>query len=289
MKNYSKLLPLFLLITLVSCSETSLTTSSNEVISSSDTIINSEESSISSNDELDSLFDNNIIGKWYIHSTSNSTTISINDILEISKDKVLTYTSSTTNKSLTCNFTGLYENFKGACLFTSESGISKFIISIDTNNMNETMIDWGFIDTSNNIDMGTAYSYEWSNELKYQKEGSEWLMDDINAFIDVDKSNSIPTYTASYYYYHFGVSQLYDDKYVMIDIFNLTKSCRDDYYNQLVNEGYTLSKDSTGTFYTGYDTNKVYAIRLGLYNLKDENKGYNLNIFIYKYSTVYKD
>lgn len=290
MKKLYKYLTILSLILISSCSSSTsdifCSPSSNEEIaktSSSEVIDNS-----SSSDKLESLWDSRIEGTWYIHSTSNSTSISINDTFVITSNKELTYTSSSSNSTLHLIFTGLYQGYEGACLFTSDSGISNFIISYGTNSHNEDVLDWGFYDSASYSDMGTAYTYAWTNDISYKYEGTSWLMDEINEFIGVNTSNSVPQYNASYYYYHFGYSQMYDDKpYVMIDIFNLSKSCRNDYYNQLVSSSYTMSKDSNGTFYSGFDKDQIYAIRLGLYDETDSNKGYNLNIFIYKYETVF--
>lgn len=250
-----------------SSSEVVSTSSINTISNSSSTSSILSSSSTSTNAIDYSLFDENIIGTWYVHSSAQG-------LLEINNQIIINSSYEATIFDIHFNFIGLYENFAGACLFLSDSGATQLIASSDE----EGFLDWGIIDSQGNQDFGYAKKEEHVSGIQYSYEGEEWPIELIKEYLSIDKD--IPVFEHNYYYLYTGTSQLYDDIYCMIDIFGVSANARDSYALQLEEAGYVFTLKE-GTFYDAYDEEKTYAIRLSQY---DDN----LCIFVYYYSTLYK-
>ena len=252
-----KIYIIFSLVFLFSCSE--------EVISSTSSTTSSDESSFSSVDY--SLFNENMIGDWYVHS-SNMGCLMVNEVISIFDDYTLFV------KNISFNFVGQYGDYEGTCLFLSESGITRFVVSLDGENL-----DWGFEDDSGYSDFGFAQKEAYSNEIKYSYVGEEWPMELINNYLGTN--SNIPSYEANEYKLYTGTSQLYNDaKYAMIDIFNVSSKAITKYVSALNQSGFLIVKDTSSDFYIGYDDNRIYGLRLIEF---DDN---NLCIFIYNYDSL---
>ena len=270
-----KLVKLVLLsLLVVGCNNTnsssslnSSTTSESVSVSSTLSSTSSTSSESSSKNNIDySLFDNNIIGTWYVHSAAQGV-LNLNDVIVISD------TYEATVRGIHFSFIGLYEGFEGACLFLSDKGTTQFIASSDE----EGFLDWGIMDTQGNQDFGYAKNTEHVSGIQYSYEGTTWPMENIKAFLSTDLD--IPVYEHDYYYLFTGTSQLYDDIYCMIDLYGVSRDAIDDYTLELEDAGYVFtSKDIT--FFTAYDPTNTYTIRLS-------QSGDNMCIFVYYYSTFY--
>ncbi len=268
-----KQLIIFALLALCSCNQTNqissnsslLSSSSSDILSvssSSDSTTSSEESSSS----IDySLFHSELIGVWYIHSSTGI--LSINLSFEIFED----YTMQMGNVHF--NFAGIYDNFEETNLYISDSGITKFIVSYDGE-----FVDWAFEDLSGNQDFGTAKKEPFSNEIKYSYVGPDWPIEQINTFLNT--TGDIPVYESDEYKLYTGNSQLYDADYAMIDIFNVPKNALKNYVATLNTSGFSIVKDNSSGFFIGYDENREYGLRLIEFN--DDN----LSIFVYNYETL---
>ena len=197
-------------------------------------------------------------------------------ILDLNTEIIITNTYEATIQDIHFNFVGLYENYEGACLFESDSGVTKLIASTQE----EGVLDWGIVDIQNNQDFGVARLEKHISGIAYSYEGENWPMDKIKEYLGTSKD--IPIFEHNYYYLFTGISQLYDDSdYCMIDLFGVSENAREEYTQKLIDAGFVISKEDS-TFYTGYDQDHIYAIRLKQYSD-------NLCIFLYHYSTFYKN
>ena len=260
-----KTLLLLLSMFLISCNQSTTSSSSSNIESSSlsESVPSSkEESSIDY-----SLFDENIVGTWYVHQ-------SMMGLAYINEPIVIRDNYTATFLGVNFHFVGIYENFEDTCLFKSERGTVDFVASYG----GEDTIDWAIVDTQGNQDWGFARNKEHVSGIQYSYEGTSWPMAQINEFLGTNKE--LPVFEHDYYYLFTGTSQLYDDIYCMIDLYGVYEDARESYTLELESAGYVFSKDDS-TFYTGYDPDHVFAIRLKQY--ED-----NLCIFVYYYSTFYK-
>lgn len=225
-----------------------------------------ETNSISSEDS----FDNNLVGKWYIHS-SWMDVLALNTMFEIKSDKTLTI------QKIKFNYVGIYDGFEGTCMFLSESGITTFIASYDADS---EVVDWAFQDKSGQQDLGIARNYEYSSGIKYDQVTNEWPMETINEYLGLN--GNIPSYeSTSYSLAKYDHSQVYGDvKYCMIDIFNVSDNAKNAYKEILENSGFIVSEN--GVFYEAYDSSKTYGVR---FYSHDES----LSIFVYPYDAVFKE
>lgn len=233
----------------------------------------SEVSSLSSAEESSasvidySLFDENLIGKWYVHSSSMGV-LQINQEIEVFADYSLSIAS------IHFTFRGMYYDYEGTNLFLSDSGITTFTVSYDGEYM-----DWAFEDTAGYKDFGVAKREMFSNEIQYSYVGPDWPIDRINAFLGTE--GTIPEYEAEEYSLYTGISQLYDDApYCMIDIFDVPSTALRTYVSTLNQNGFSIVKDTSSEFYIGYDDNRIYSLRL--IEFGDDN----LCIFVYAYQTL---
>lgn len=251
---------------LVSNISNSANSSNSEISSKVFSDIN-QESTTASNDIDYSKFDKNLVGIWYVHSSWAG-------LLEINTQIIIKDTYEVQIYNMEFSFVGIYENFDGACLFENASGSIKFIASSDE----EGVLDWGLFDSIGNQDIGVARVEEHISGIAYSYEGEEWPIEQIKDFMGT--SLDLPIYEHGYYYLFTGLSQVYDDeKYCMIDLYEVSSTAREDYTKILEDNGYVFEK-SNSNFYQGYDETKTYAIKLSQY--ED-----NMCIFIYYYSTLY--
>lgn len=267
MKNTKLLLLLALSLMMFSCnnvennSSNSIESSFSEEISS---IYSSEENKTS---EIDyTLFDENIIGTWYVHQSMMGLAY-INEVITIRSN----YTANFLGVDF--NFVGIYEGFEGTCLFKSKKGTVDFVVGAD----DQGNIDWAIVDNQGNQDWGYAKKEAHVSGIQYSYEGTDWPMDKINEFLDINAA--LPVFEHDYYYLYTGTSQLYDDIYCMIDLYGVDANAREDYTLELEEQGFTISKNDS-TFYTGYDKDQTITIRL-------KQHEDNLCIFVYYFDTFY--
>ncbi len=271
--RFNKLiLPLALGFMLVACNNGDVTSFNSEIKSDevSSSVISQENSSEEelSNGVDYSLFDEEIIGTWYVHQSMMGLA-PINEVITINTN----YTAFFLGVNF--NFVGLYDGFEGTCLFKSTRGTVDFVVGYD----GEGNIDWAIVDTQGNQDWGFAKKEEHVSGIQYSYEGTDWPMDKINEFLGTD--GELPVFEHDYYYLYTGISQLYDDIYCMIDLYGVEADARENYTLELENNGYEISKEDP-TFYTGFDSTHTFTIRLKQY--ED-----NLCIFVYYYDTFYKN
>lgn len=259
---------------------TMLFSCNNNVNSSSDDnshLSSGDETSNSSNSSTISIdytkFDKNIIGTWYVHSSMMGE-IEPNTTIVISSDYTLKI------KNIIFNYIGVYENFEGSHLFLSESKITQFIVSYDSENQ---FIDWGFMDTADHSDMGVAAKEKLASGFNYSYVGTNWPMEQINSYLDTN--GNVPPLENQTYYLLLSISQVHDEaKYAMIDIFNVSNNAEQEYINVLNSKGFEIESSRDGyNFYRAYDKSHIYAILFQLYN------GDNLTIFVYNYSSIFKE
>lgn len=258
------------LMLLCSCSKTNTSLSSSLLESSSlsSSIVNLTDSSSELDNNIDySKFNQKIIGTWYVHSSWTGI-LALNTPIIISED----YEVQVLN--VTLSYVGLYENFEDTCLFKNGAGTISFIASSNE----EGVLDWGIFDSLGNQDIGVARLEEHISGIQYSYEGKTWPINEIKDFMNT--SEELPIYEHTYYYLFTGLSAVYDEeKYCMIDLFGVSENAREDYTNLLIENGYTFDTTES-TFYVGYDSKKIYSIKL----LQYED---NLSIFIYEYKTLF--
>ncbi len=214
------------------------------------------------------LFDSNLIGKWYIHST-NMGVLTINTEFEIFNDYSLII------QNVHFSLIGLYENFEGAYQFRSDRGITTFIVSYDGEG-----VDWGFSDTAGQSDFGYAMRNPLQGELTYDYVGKNWPMEMINEWLELD--GSIPSYPNKMYYLLNGDSQIYNAKYSMIDIFDVPNDGLETYLNILLTNDFIQDEELNG-FKIFHDSNKKYKLRI-IYFSNDNN----LSIFVYDFNVNFE-
>jgi hypothetical protein len=98
-------------------------------------------------------------------------------------------------------------------------------------------------------------------------------------------TGDVVPYVSDEYKLFIGKSQypgLEDKSYCMIDVFSCPSSAKANYAALLLENGFVNDGTPTSTFWSGYDADKEYAVRLLQY---DDN----LSIFFYNYSTMYSD
>ena len=213
-------------------------------------------------------FDPGIVGTWYVYSSAAG-------LLDLNTRIEITDTYELTVQNIHFNFIGIYADFEGACLFESDSKITKFIASTDGENL-----DWGFEDLGGNADFGSAGKEEYSSELKYSYIGSEWPGTLVCEYLETEIM--LPAYPSAEYSLYTGVSALFDDTYCMIDIFDAEATALQEYVGILEENGYTMSRSDGSAFISGYDAQRVYGLRL----MQNES---NLTILIYRYQTLYSE
>lgn len=260
----NRLFNLFLGLLLVSCNvETNL----SEATSSS--YSESVENDVSSNECDYSLFDDNIVGTWYVHQGMCGLA-NINDEIII-KDN---YTATFMN--IDFSYVGIYEGFEGTCLFRSAKGTVDFVASCD----DKGNLDWSISDLIGNFDYGYASKEKHISGIPYSYEGTRWPIENIKDYLKT--SVDIPAFDHTYYYLYTGVSALYnDDIYCMIDLYGVSNNAKEEYTSLLENNGYIFTRDSN-SFNIGYDSTKTYAIKLSQNND-------NFCIFVYYYKTIFNN
>lgn len=213
-------------------------------------------------------FDPGIVGTWYIYSNATG-------ILDLNTRIEITDTYELTVRNIHFNFIGIYAGFEGACLFESDSKITKFIASTDGENL-----DWAFEDLGGNSDFGSAGKEEYSSELKYSYVGPEWPGKLVSDYLEIEAV--LPSYPSAEYSLYTGVSALFNDTYCMIDIFDAKEEAREEYVRILTENGYTMNRSQSSVFIDGYDPLHAYGLRL----MQDES---NLTVLIYRYRTLYPE
>ncbi len=261
-----KKIVLLILLTLGLCS-CEINNDTSDVVSSQPN--SDSDVSYSSTDIVDySSFDENLIGKWYVNS-NNMDVLPINTEFEIFDDYTLKI------QDINFDFVGLYEEYEGACQFISESKNTTFIASFD-----EGVINWGLIDINGTSDIGVAGKEPIEIGFKYDYVGPDWPMEKINEWLELE--GNIPSYPSSEYSLLNSISQIYDEKYAMIDIFDAPDNSSQEYINMLEEEGYNFSQQKDGFgFYVGHDAEKKYSLRIQYFG-----EG-NLTVFIYNYDVLF--
>lgn len=235
----------------------------------------SENSSSSSEESIEIDVPSVMVGTWYVHS-SNMGEIPVNGIFTINENKTLDIGQRT------LSLYGNYENYEDSYEFIY--GTIHFIVSYDEDHK---MIDWGY-QNGNTYDMGTAGS-EPLTENTYEYEGAEYPMNKINEYLGT--SGNVPAFEADYYYLDL-FSSSYASKAAMLEIDGTTTTETATYIQTLIDAGYTFYKEfggtvTAGTFYVGYDSNKIYTLRI-IYYSEDKAEDCETDIFYYAYSESIK-
>ncbi len=215
------------------------------------------------------VFDTNLIGTWYINSSSTGV-VSINLPFTVNEDKTVDLGGQ--NFSLD----GYYANYEN--VFQFSYGTYYFNISYDEDN---DEVDYAYQHGTDEYDFG--YAAKTKNETgTYDYTGKDWPMDQINTYLGT--TGSVPSMSADMYYVDLFISSIYNVNSADIEIKNSSLEALTTYLNTLLNEGYTFSnytkdKAKSDTFYTGYDASKTYTLRVRYFSEDAES-----HIFIYKYN-----
>ncbi len=247
---------------------------SSSSVEESDTSSSSEEESSSEEStDIDLHVTDNMVGTWYMSSTTNGL-FEINSIFKINANDTLEFGTRT------LTLKGHYENFEETYEFVY--GTIHFIASYDEDHKG---IDWGY-KNGDNADMGFALSEPVSDEIKYDYEGDEFPMSKIKEFLGT--TLDIPTAESDSYRLQLYVSPLYSANCAYLGVQNFTAKQTLAYLKALQEAGYTFYKDipsktvSDDTFYTCYDSTKTYSIRVHHW-AKNGSDPEEMSLHIYKY------
>ena len=213
------------------------------------------------------IFDTNLIGTWYINSSSTGT-VSINLPFTVNDDETVDLGGQ--NFELD-GYYGEYTN-----VFQFSYGKYYFMISYDDS---DDEVDWAY---QHGDDYDFGYACKTENQTgTYDYVGEDWPMDVINTYLGT--SGSIPAFDAEKYYVDLFNSSIYNCKSADIEMHDTTLESTKEYINILINNGYTFylyseSSLKSGTFYVGYDSDKTYTLRI--INFDDSES----HIFVYKYN-----
>ena len=206
-----------------------------------------------------------MIGRWYIISSSFGI-LPLNGIFDICADDTLEIGERT------LELAGHYASFDEAYLFTY--GTINFVVSYDSS---KEGIDWGYINGESQ-DLGFASSEPLSDNYDY--EGDVFPMDKINEYLGT--SGSIKAMESSSYRLKLFVSSLNNLKCASVEVPGTTLKKTMDYIADLIEDGYSFPAYGgtlgSGNFAIGYDASKTYLVRIIFFS--DESEA---DIFIYNY------
>lgn len=246
----------------------------SDTSSSSEEESSSEESSSQESTDIDLHVTDNMVGTWYMSSTTNGL-FEINSIFKINANDTLEFGTRT------LTLKGHYENYEETYEFVY--GTIHFIASYDVDHKG---IDWGY-KNGDNADMGFALSEPVDDKTKYDYEGNEFPMDKTKEYLGT--TLDIPTAESDSYRLQLYVSPLYDKpKVACLFVLNFTAKQTLAYLKTLQENGYTFYKDlpskevSNETFYTCYDAAKTYSIRIHHW-AKDGDEPEQMTLHIYNY------
>ncbi len=260
---------LALLLTGCNNDVTSETTSSSE-ISSNNGNVTSQTSSSSD----DVIFDNNLVGTWYVN-TSSTGVVGINlKFVVLENEKVYFGNQYFSLK-------GYYENYSDVFLFGY--GQYRLVLGYDDDE-DDPGIDWAF-------SYGEQYDFGFARKSKnetgeYDYVGAEWPMDKINTYLSTN--GTIPSISSDKYYLDLFNSSLYSCASADIEIRSSSLTHMKEYVDSLIEKGYVFNDyDSSSakgdTFYIGYDNDKIYTLRIRYFIEAKET-----HIFVYKYNEEIK-
>lgn len=260
-----------------SSQEENSSTSTNESSSESSETSSEESSESDSSSSEDSSseelhIDPKFVGRWYINS-SNEGVFPINGIFDIYENDTLAI------GQVTLTLKGHYDGFEETYKFVY--GSISFIVSYDEDH---DYLDYGY-DNTNESDFGFAsknpvkdpnYDYYDSFPMKQAKEYLGTTLD-LPALTFEAKSYGIMLFTSS----------LYNVKCADIVCYGASTAKTANYLQALLDNEYTMTytggKISEETFYSGWDKDKTYSVRIIYYpgDSKDLNE---MHIFLYNYS-----
>lgn len=252
--------PLILLISaaaiLASCSQGGQTASSSESSSESSSQTSSTQESASSEESSSEQSSSEplhvaeeMIGRWYITSSSFGV-LPLNGIFDIAEDDTLAI------GQVVLSLKGNYAGYEDTYFFTY--GTISFTVSYDADKKG---LDWGYQNASE-YDIGFASSEPINNGYAY--EGSEYPMDKINSYIGT--SGNVPAYASSTYKLKLFTSYYNSKPCGGLEIPSTSLDAFKAYIETLLNSGYTFpaytGEVSRDKFYVGYDEDKVYTLRM---------------------------
>lgn len=236
---------------------------SSDVTASEST--SSETSSSKSSSEVELNIPEEMIGRWYIVSSTTGV-MPLNGIFDICGDDTLEIGQRT------LELAGLYANFDDTYLFTY--GTIKFIVSYDSS---KSGIDWGY-QNGESYDLGFASSEPLSDGYDY--EGDTFPMDKINEYLGT--TGSIKAMESDTYRLKLFTSSLNDLKCASVEVPGSTLKKTMNYIADLIEDGYSFPTYGgtlgSGNFAIGYDSTKTYLVRIIFFDDDSET-----DIFIYNY------
>jgi len=214
------------------------------------------------------VFDKNLIGLWYINSSSTGM-VSINLPFTVNENETVDLGGQ--------NFTldGYYAEYTN--VFQFSYGTYYFIIEYDATSDD---VNYAF---QHGEDYDFGYAARTQNETgTYDYIGEEYPMDKINTYLGTE--GNVPSMSTDKYYLDLFNSSIYNAKCADIEIRNSSLDAFTTYLNSLLEEGYIFSnytKDNgkSDVFYIGYDSSKTYTLRARYFSDGSES-----HIFVYKYN-----
>lgn len=244
---------------------------SSETSSSSETSTEeSSESDSSSSEELH--IDSKFVGRWYINS-SNEGVLPINGIFDIYENDTLAI------GQVTLTLKGHYDGFEETYKFVY--GSISFIVSYDEDH---DYLDYGY-DNTNESDFGFA-SKNPVKDPSYDYYDS-FPMEQAKEYLGTTLDLPALTFEANSYGIMLFTSSLYNVKCADIVCYGASTAKTANYLQALLDNEYTMTytggKISEQTFYSGWDKDKTYSVRIIYYpgDSKDLNE---MHIFLYNYS-----
>ena len=218
------------------------------------------------------VMDTNLVGDWYINSSSTGT-VGINLQFSVYSNETLSFGG----KKFTLK--GYYGNYTSVFQFVYRD----YYVMLEYDyEASEPELNYAY-QHGEEYDFGYATHNE--NETgNYDYVGSEWPMSRINAYLGT--ADNIPAIASDTYYLDLFNSSLYNCGCADIEVRNCTLEKTSIYIQFLMNSGYTFStfdasNMTKNTFYVGQDLTEVYTLRI---NCMSSDDGYETHIFVYKYN-----
>ncbi len=222
------------------------------------------------------VMDTNLVGNWYINSSSTGT-VGINLPFTVYSNETVSFGGQIfTLKGNYSNYTSVFQFVYGDYYVMLE-----YDYTASAPELNYAYQHGDASSENYEYDFGYATHNEIST---YDYVGSEWPMSKINAYLGT--TGNLPAIESDTYYLDLFKSSLYNCESADIEVRNCTLEKTNLYIQFLMNSGYTFStfdssKMKSNTFYVGQDLTGVYTLRI---NCMSSDNGYDTHIFVYKYN-----